>query len=64
MLVRVGVSAVAGLMPKESAFSTLRLALEFALEGIVIRALANLAKLLRGHGAVLIVGVVRDVVGE
>ena len=63
-LIRVGVPAVAGLMPEESAFSTLRLALEFALEGIVIHALANLAKLLRGRGAILIVGVAGDAVGE
>jgi biotin transporter BioY len=64
MLVRIGVPAFAGLVSKESTSPTFGFALEFAFEGVVIGVFADLAKLLCGHGAVLIVDVTGDAVGK
>jgi hypothetical protein len=63
-LVHVGVPAFAGLVSEESAFPAFGFALEFAFEGVVIGAFADLAKLLHGRDAVLIVDVTGDAVGE
>jgi hypothetical protein len=63
-LVCIGVPAFAGLMSEESASPAFGFALEFAFEGVVIGAFADLAKLLCRRGAVLIVDVTGDAVGE
>jgi biotin transporter BioY len=64
MLIYIGVPAFASLMSKESASPTFGFALEFAFEGVVIGAFADLAELLHRCDAVLIVDVTGDAVGE